>query len=121
MRLMRKRALQRQVSPKMTAFLILLTLAAVQWVWWHGLIMRPKAGPAPPRGGGGGGPLNLTVLGREDVTVDTLAGEIQPGDEDGLGRDARFDGPCGLALDGAGNLYVADSRNHRIRVVAPNG
>src|SRR5579872_92252 len=99
MRLIRKRALQHQVSPKMTAFLILLTLAAVQWVYWHGLVMKPKVGGGPPRGGGGGGPLLLTVLGREDVTVDTLSGDIEPGDADGPGRDARFDGPCGLALD----------------------
>src|SRR3984957_6076032 len=27
----------------------------------------------------------------------------------------------GLALDGAGNLYVADGFNHRVRVIAPNG
>ena len=34
---------------------------------------------------------------------------------DGIGAAARFDKPQGLALDGKGNLYVADYGNHRIR------
>jgi uncharacterized protein (TIGR03437 family) len=29
--------------------------------------------------------------------------------------------PVGLAFDSAGNLYIGDSNNHRIRMVAPNG
>jgi len=29
--------------------------------------------------------------------------------------------PVGLAFDSAGNLYIGDSNNHRIRKVAPNG
>jgi len=29
--------------------------------------------------------------------------------------------PVGLAFDSSGNLYIGDSNNHRIRMVAPNG
>ncbi len=56
--------------------------------------------------------------------VTTLAGLAgNPGSADGIGSAARFFGPCGVALDGAGNIYVADTANHRISkgvpIVAP--
>lgn len=40
---------------------------------------------------------------------------------DGAGADALFNQPTGLTLDGAGNLYVADTGNSAIRKIAPNG
>jgi sugar lactone lactonase YvrE len=50
--------------------------------------------------------------------VATLAGDGTPfAFADGIGTSARFYSPTGVALDGAGNLYVADSRNHRIRKI----
>jgi len=57
-----------------------------------------------------------------DGTVSTLAGF--PGSKGGVddsGTNARFTHPAGLALDGAGNLYVADTGNNRIRTVTPDG
>jgi sugar lactone lactonase YvrE len=55
--------------------------------------------------------------------VITLAGKLcyQPGHADGQGNSARFFHPCGLAADHAGNVYVADSDNHLIRRIAPDG
>lgn len=54
--------------------------------------------------------------------VTTIAGSSgQTGRTDGLGRDARFSQPAGLALDPAGNLYVADTSNTRLRRIAPDG
>ncbi|WP_285577361.1 immunoglobulin domain-containing protein [Geothrix limicola] len=44
-----------------------------------------------------------------------------PGSNDGLGGLARFNTPGGLALDPAGNLLVADTGNHTIRRIAPDG
>jgi sugar lactone lactonase YvrE len=51
--------------------------------------------------------------------VTTVAGTFeQPGQTDAVGTDARFQEPEGLALDGAGNLYIADTDNNTIRVMA---
>ena len=50
--------------------------------------------------------------------VTTIAGTAgMSGSTDGMGAVARFNGPAGVAADGAGNLYVADSGNHTIRKV----
>ena len=52
--------------------------------------------------------------------VTTFAGAAGvEGSSDGLGSAARFDHPGGVALDGAGNLYVADTSNHTIRKISP--
>ena len=52
--------------------------------------------------------------------VTTLAGGAF-GSQDGTGPAAGFNGPRGLAMDGAGNIYVADIFNQRIRQVTPAG
>ena len=54
--------------------------------------------------------------------VSTLAGSAgQTGSSDGAGGAARFDGPDGVAVDGAGNVYVADTYNDEIREITPSG
>ncbi|NBV22922.1 MAG: hypothetical protein EBS05_13520 [Proteobacteria bacterium] len=54
--------------------------------------------------------------------VTTLAGSPgQTGSSDGNGITARFAGPSGVAVDGAGNVYVADSGNQTIRKITPTG
>ncbi|KAA0255584.1 MAG: PKD domain-containing protein [Acidobacteria bacterium] len=54
--------------------------------------------------------------------VTTVAGVAgSPGSTDGSGTYARFDSPTGLAVDDAGNLYIADTGNHTIRVKDPAG
>ncbi|HEX3580426.1 MAG TPA: hypothetical protein VH087_01600 [Thermoanaerobaculia bacterium] len=44
-----------------------------------------------------------------------------PGAADGPASSARFNGPTGLALDPAGNLYVADTGNDTIRRIGTDG
>jgi hypothetical protein len=54
--------------------------------------------------------------------VTTLAGSAgQTGSADGLGSAARFNRPEGVAVDSAGNVYVADFLNHTIRKITPAG
>lgn len=53
--------------------------------------------------------------------VSTFAGTGQPGDSDGHRLEASFNLPYGLALDAAGNLYVGDVGNHRIRKISTDG
>jgi len=53
--------------------------------------------------------------------VTTIAGDGQPGFIDGVGANARFAQPRGIAVRADGYLYVADSNNHCIRLVSPGG
>ena len=54
--------------------------------------------------------------------VGTLAGTAgSAGTADGTGADARFSGPFGVAVDGAGNVYVADRFNNSIRKITGAG
>lgn len=57
-----------------------------------------------------------------DGIVTTLAGVAgQRGSADGVGSEARFYYPHGIAIGRDGNFYVTDSWNHTIRRVTPRG
>ncbi len=58
----------------------------------------------------------IRVLSADMAEVTTLTGS-ERGYADGSLDEALFDVPRGIALDAEGNLFVADSVNHRIRVV----
>lgn len=56
-------------------------------------------------------------------TITTIAGSGGIGSEGdgGPALDAQMNLPSGLARDAAGNLYVADAQNERIRMIDPGG
>ena len=76
-----------------------------------------------------GGQVYVADFGSDSIRVITPAGDVStlagsPGVDgftDGTGSEARFFYPSAVALDAAGNVYVADQWNDAIRKVTPAG
>src|ERR1035438_6328911 len=64
---------------------------------------------------------SVLIAHAQSLTVSTLAGYAAPGSADGTGAAARFANPWGVAADTSGNLYVADTDNHTIRIITTGG
>ena len=68
------------------------------------------------------GPLLAQSIYTPPYRFTTLAGTAgSSGSTDGTGSDARFGRTYDVAVDTAGNLYVADTFNHTIRKITPGG
>lgn len=76
-----------------------------------------KAGPEADLG------LTSRLLGLTDGKLVRLAGRDRDAygftGDGGDARQAEFNNPLGLAVDGAGRIFVADAFNNRIRVLTP--
>jgi len=57
----------------------------------------------------------------QDGTVTTIAGTGKPGLTDGTTAEAGFYWPRDVDVDAAGNLYVTEAVNQRIRIITPQG
>lgn len=56
------------------------------------------------------------------AAISVFAGSAtDAGSTNATGEAARFDNPTGIAIDAAGNLYVADTGNDTIRKITPSG
>lgn len=65
---------------------------------------------------------NYTIRAIGTGGVSTIAGAAgQAGYTNANGAAARFNAPAGLALDGSGNIYVAEEVDGAIRLIQPNG
>jgi uncharacterized protein (TIGR03437 family) len=97
----------------------------------------PPATPTPATTIGIGSPRKLLVQGSNlffsagnsvfkldsSGTMTLVAGNSRAGfsGDGGPATAAKLNQPGGMAFDSAGNLYIADTLNNRVRVVAPNG
>lgn len=81
--------------------------------------------------GAGTGPIAITVNGKTVTgptftylltgSVNPFVGQTAPGFVDGDINIAQFNYPTGIAVDGSGNIYVADNNNNAIRKITPAG
>jgi sugar lactone lactonase YvrE len=104
---------------------------AIRKVTPGGVVTTLATGLNWPEGVAVDNEANVYVAARVDCTiakvtpagvVTTLAGQAgSSGSADGMGSAARFYGPSGVAVDSAGNVYVADTSNYTIRKVTPAG
>jgi len=89
------------------------------------LTLTPSAVAEDPAGNiyvaDSGGVIWRITAGEGGTPVAFAGLQGRPGTNDGVGGDARFNGPQGLAVDRGGNLYVADTGNNTIRKITPAG
>jgi sugar lactone lactonase YvrE len=72
-------------------------------------------------GGGGSNVTNMSSSSETNAELSVLAGSIESaGSVDAAGSAARFQNPTGIAVDGDGNVYVADGGSC-IRKINPAG
>jgi sugar lactone lactonase YvrE len=64
---------------------------------------------------------NHVILKVAGGSVSIFAGDCSAGYSDGVGINSKFNTPRGIAVDGGNNVYVADTGNHVIRKILPNG
>jgi len=113
--------MRKDVSPVVALLGIVITLTVVQLLYWRGLVGQTGE-QMGPRGGRGGGGREAPVQARQSgAVVTTVAGSPEAGHRDGPGGEALFDGPAAVASDWAETVYVADSRNHCVRAISPEG
>lgn len=96
------------------------------FMWPSTSAPAPSWAPQPPVEGSAYTPGQPSVspeivLAQPSLHGSTLAGDGQAGALDGVGAQAQFKEPEGLAVAADGTVYVAEPYAYRIRKVAPDG
>lgn len=65
--------------------------------------------------------MNIAPLEEQELIASAFVGAGGPSYQDGIGEAAAFNRPNSLTSDAAGNLFVSDVNNSRIRKVTPEG
>jgi hypothetical protein len=65
--------------------------------------------------------VNPTTLNADTITAVAGTGDRGFGGDGGPAVDAKLNRPFGVAVDSAGDLFIADSGNNRVREVLPSG
>ena len=67
-----------------------------------------------------GGNSRIRKVTKSTGIITTLAGDGASGykGDGGPGSSARLNSPDGVAVDVLGNVYIADTRNYRIRIIS---
>lgn len=102
-----------RISPSGAVFRVATPPGGVRW---NAGIARSNDGTLYAADQDGNRLYKITSAG----TVSLLAGSSS-GEDDGTGTSAKFYRPFGLAVDGSGNILVADSGTKKIRKVTPTG
>ena len=89
----------------------MLPVRTRKWLWSAGGIAAIAVASSAALGAAGGG------------TITTIAGNGTVGfsGDNGAATRAQLSTPTGLAVDGAGNVYIADTANNRVRRVTRGG
>src|SRR5690606_23616523 len=90
-----------------------LQLPAISYPGLSGLVVGVPVSLTPSNSGG--------PVSSGQGMVSTFAGSGAIGAANGTGTAASFNQPSGGVFDAAGNLYIADIFNHRIRKITPGG
>ncbi len=82
-----------------------------------GYLIRVTSSNPAATGADNGTPL--TVSSSSCPIISTVAGTGTAGStgDGGLATAAKLNNPCGVAVDAAGNVYIADTYNNRVRVI----
>ncbi|MGA3179424.1 MAG: protein kinase [Verrucomicrobiota bacterium] len=117
----------RRVPPVFWIWAGLIAVMALGWIWFHrptAPTARQTAPVAPVKNPTPSAPPPTAPPSQfqPSWTASLFAGQSGlGGSQDGMGSNARFLAPEGVAVDPSGNVFVADSGNHTIRKITPDG